>query len=139
MSVERVDSLPSIELEPRSRELPVAGSERSFAEALRETDLFFHLLGYLVGRAAGSSVPVIDGLPASTTKDQLKAVSAAVANALHDAADHLPVYADFQVPAQLGAPALLAFGDVFVGYGAAPGSPCNTPGAPHGPTGPGRG
>ena len=48
-------------------------------EALRRTDLFFHLLGYLVGRAAGSAVPVIDGLPASTTKDQLKAVSAAVA------------------------------------------------------------
>jgi endonuclease/exonuclease/phosphatase family metal-dependent hydrolase len=46
------------------------------------------------------------------------AVSAAVANALHEAADHIPVYADFQVPAQLGAPTLLAFGDVIAGYGA---------------------
>lgn len=43
------------------------------------------------------------------------AVSAAVADALHAAADHLPVYADLQVPAQLGAPASLAFGSVIVG------------------------
>jgi predicted aconitase len=48
-------------------------------EALRRADIFYHLLGHLVGRAAGSAVPVIDGLPATTSKDQLKAVSAAVA------------------------------------------------------------
>lgn len=48
-------------------------------EALRRADVFYHLLGHLVGRAAGSDVPVIDGLPAETSKDQLKAVSAAVA------------------------------------------------------------
>ncbi|MFH1501487.1 MAG: choice-of-anchor D domain-containing protein [Candidatus Eisenbacteria bacterium] len=46
------------------------------------------------------------------------AVGATVANALHDAADHLPVYADFQVPAQLDAPSALAFGNVAVGYAA---------------------
>ena len=48
-------------------------------ESLRQADVFYHLLGHIVGREAGSAVPVIDGLPASTTKDQLKAVSAAVA------------------------------------------------------------
>jgi len=48
-------------------------------EALRRADIFYHLLGHLVGREARSAVPVIDGLPADTTKDQLKAVSAAVA------------------------------------------------------------
>lgn len=43
------------------------------------------------------------------------AVNATVADALNLAADHIPVYADFQVPAQLDAPSLLAFGDVIVG------------------------
>ena len=41
---------------------------------------FFHLLGIIVGRASGSDVPVIDGLPASTTEDQLKAIAAAAAS-----------------------------------------------------------
>ena len=48
-------------------------------EALCRAGMFFHLLGHLVGREARSAVPVIDGLPAETSKDQLKAVSAAVA------------------------------------------------------------
>jgi len=43
------------------------------------------------------------------------AVSAEVADALHEAADHLPVFADFQIPAKISAPALLAFGTVIVG------------------------
>ncbi len=43
------------------------------------------------------------------------AVSAAIANALHEASDHLPVYADFQLPARIDAPAQLAFGAYIVG------------------------
>lgn len=43
------------------------------------------------------------------------AVSADVADAIYYAADHIPVYADFQVPARLDAPTSLAFGHVIVG------------------------
>jgi hypothetical protein len=43
------------------------------------------------------------------------AVGPVIADALHAAADHLPLYADFQVPAKIDAPTALAFGDVIVG------------------------
>lgn len=43
------------------------------------------------------------------------AVSAAMADALHEAADHLPLYADFQLPPKIDAPTFLAFGNVIVG------------------------
>jgi endonuclease/exonuclease/phosphatase family metal-dependent hydrolase len=43
------------------------------------------------------------------------AVGQVIADALHDAADHIPVYADFQVPAIIVAPEELDFGDVIVG------------------------
>src|SRR5262249_25584555 len=42
-------------------------------------------------------------------------VSAAVANALHDASDHLPVVITLQVPAKVVAPASIDFGNVIVG------------------------
>ena len=42
-------------------------------------DIFFHLLGYLVGRRAGRRIPVISNLPKETTTDQLKALCAASA------------------------------------------------------------
>jgi hypothetical protein len=42
-------------------------------------------------------------------------VPIAVANALHDASDHLPVIVTLQVPAKVGVPASLAFGSVIVG------------------------
>jgi predicted aconitase len=48
-------------------------------EALRREDIFHHVLGHGVGRAAGSRVPVIQGLPEDTNADQLKAISAAAA------------------------------------------------------------
>ncbi|MCD4691247.1 choice-of-anchor D domain-containing protein [bacterium] len=47
------------------------------------------------------------------------AVSAAIADALHEAADHLPVYADFQLPAKLSAPTELAFGSYIAGTASA--------------------
>ena len=45
----------------------------------KREDLFFHVLGHLTGKLAGTGVPVIKGLPTETNKDQLKAMSAAVA------------------------------------------------------------
>lgn len=44
---------------------------------LRETEIFCHVLGHLVGAQTGEAVPVINGLPTSTTADSLKAISAA--------------------------------------------------------------
>jgi endonuclease/exonuclease/phosphatase family metal-dependent hydrolase len=43
------------------------------------------------------------------------AVGSVVADALHAAADHLPVYADFDVPAKIDAPVALDFGSAIVG------------------------
>ncbi len=49
-------------------------------EALRQTELFCHVLGHLMGRIAGSRVPVISGLPPETPLDSLKAIAAAGAS-----------------------------------------------------------
>ena len=46
---------------------------------LLEGDLLHHVIGYLVGRKTGTRVPVIDGLPASTNEDQLRALGTAAA------------------------------------------------------------
>jgi predicted aconitase len=46
---------------------------------LRE-DVFFPVLGYLLGARSGSRIPVIDGLLPDTTEDQLKALGAAAAS-----------------------------------------------------------
>jgi len=43
----------------------------------RASDIFYHLLGHLLGRQSGSLVPVISGLPDSTDEDDLKAICAA--------------------------------------------------------------
>ena len=45
--------------------------------ALMEQDIFFHVLGIVLGRESGNHIPVIEGLPRSTNEDQLKAISAA--------------------------------------------------------------
>ncbi|MGD2172572.1 MAG: aconitase X catalytic domain-containing protein [Gammaproteobacteria bacterium] len=45
--------------------------------ALLDNDLFYHLLGHLLGRECGNRVPAIVGLPASCNEDDLKAISAA--------------------------------------------------------------
>jgi predicted aconitase len=48
-------------------------------ESLRRENIFHHLLGHHIGRIAGRRVPVVAGLLPTTTKDDLKAVSTAVA------------------------------------------------------------
>ena len=47
---------------------------------LLDEDVFYPVLGHLVGLRAGQRIPVISGLPTTTTEDQLKAVGAAAAS-----------------------------------------------------------
>jgi hypothetical protein len=47
---------------------------------LQQDDAFYPVLGHLLGQAAGDRVPVIDGLEAIPTEDQLKALGAAAAS-----------------------------------------------------------
>ncbi|MFP3558704.1 aconitase X catalytic domain-containing protein [Paraburkholderia sp. SIMBA_049] len=47
---------------------------------LASRDIYFAALGLLVGKVAGAIVPVIVGLPADTTEDELKALGAAAAS-----------------------------------------------------------
>ncbi len=49
----------------------------SIPDAWKRQDIFFHLLGHVVGRRAGRRIPVISNLPKETTADQLKALCAA--------------------------------------------------------------
>jgi hypothetical protein len=44
------------------------------------SDVLFPVLGYLIGREAGSAVPAIVGLPSDTSEDRLKALGAAAAS-----------------------------------------------------------
>ncbi|MEE8499827.1 MAG: aconitase X catalytic domain-containing protein [Kiloniellales bacterium] len=48
--------------------------------ALLEQDVFYQVLGYLIGRAAETLVPVIQGLPENATEDQLRALGAAASS-----------------------------------------------------------
>ncbi|MFJ5370235.1 aconitase X [Bosea sp. CER48] len=48
---------------------------------LREADVFYPVLGTILGRAAGDAVAVIDGLQGFTSEDRLKALGAAAASA----------------------------------------------------------
>ena len=45
--------------------------------AIRESDIFYHLLGHFIGRQTDNKIPVITGLPETTSEDDLKAISAA--------------------------------------------------------------
>jgi len=49
--------------------------------ALLREDVFYPVLGHLVGRTAQDQIPVIEGLPTTTTREQLKALGAAAASA----------------------------------------------------------
>ncbi len=46
---------------------------------LKSEDAFFPVLGAFIGRIAGNAIPVIDGLPKTTSEDQLKALCAGAA------------------------------------------------------------
>ncbi|MCW0001895.1 aconitase X catalytic domain-containing protein [Pararhizobium sp. YC-54] len=49
------------------------------SQELLQEDMFYHVLGIILGRESGVSIPVVDGLPSDTTEDRLKALSAAAA------------------------------------------------------------
>ena len=49
-------------------------------DALVGEDVFYPVLGHLIGRRCGNGVPIIEGLPLSTTEDQLKALGAVSAS-----------------------------------------------------------
>jgi predicted aconitase len=49
-------------------------------ERLLDEEVFYPVLGHLVGLEAGTLVPVIDGLPAEVSEDRLKALGAAAAS-----------------------------------------------------------
>ena len=44
------------------------------------SDVFFPVLGYLIGKVSNHRIPVIVGLPSTSTEDQLKALGAAAAS-----------------------------------------------------------
>lgn len=52
----------------------------SLSQAALQTDVTYPLLGYLAGAIAGTSNPVLVGLPADVSEDALKAVGAAAAS-----------------------------------------------------------
>lgn len=49
-------------------------------ERLLHEDIFYAILGHIVGAQTGNYIPVIDGLPATVTEDQLKALGAGAAS-----------------------------------------------------------
>jgi predicted aconitase len=57
--------------------------------ALQQDDQFFAVLGHLVGKLAGDLIPVLEGVAALPTEDQLKAFSAAVASSGRVALFHI--------------------------------------------------
>ena len=50
---------------------------RHLPDELKRREDFCHVLGYLIGKRVGEPIAVIDGLPADTHADSLKAISAA--------------------------------------------------------------
>lgn len=54
-------------------------SSAGIPDEWKRQDIFFHLLGHIVGRNAGRRIPVISNLPMETTTDQLKALCTASA------------------------------------------------------------
>ena len=47
-------------------------------ETLRNQDVFYPVLGHLIGREAGSHIPVIQGLPPDTSPDRLRSIAASI-------------------------------------------------------------
>ncbi|RDJ27341.1 DUF521 domain-containing protein [Bosea caraganae] len=67
--------------QPENRLATLVIDVRGLSQALRASDVFYPVLGTILGRTAGSAVAVIDGLQGCTTEDRLKALGAAAASA----------------------------------------------------------
>lgn len=52
----------------------------NIAPSIRNNDLFYHLLGHVIGRNSGNLVPAIAGLSEDCSEDDLKAISAAASS-----------------------------------------------------------
>lgn len=48
--------------------------------SLLDEDVFYPVFGHLIGMVSGNAVPIIEGLPVSTSEDRLKAIGAASAS-----------------------------------------------------------
>ncbi|HEV7261077.1 MAG TPA: aconitase X catalytic domain-containing protein [Bosea sp. (in: a-proteobacteria)] len=66
---------------PENRIATLLIDTNGLSPRLRASDVFYPVLGTILGRAAGTSVAVIDGLQGCTTEDRLKALGAASASA----------------------------------------------------------
>lgn len=66
---------------PQNRIATLLLDAGGLSEALRRSDVFYPVLGTLLGRLAGEAVAVIDGLQGRTSEDRLKALGAAAASA----------------------------------------------------------
>lgn len=64
----------------RNRRATILVRTGSLSETLKRSSVFFPVLGAWLGRAVGSEIAAIDGLPADTSEDALKALGAAAAS-----------------------------------------------------------
>lgn len=65
---------------PENRRARVVVDTTALSPALRDSDVFYPVLGSWLGAELGAAVAVIDGLPATTSEDRLKALGAAAAS-----------------------------------------------------------
>lgn len=66
---------------PENRRATLMIDVSGLSETLRRSDVFYPVLGALLGREAGSSIAVIEGLQDHTDEDKLKALGASAASA----------------------------------------------------------
>jgi hypothetical protein len=66
---------------PENRIAKLLIDASGLSQELRRSDVFYPVLGTMLGRLAGSTVAVIEGLQGCTTEDRLKALGAASASA----------------------------------------------------------
>lgn len=65
---------------PENRRARVVVDTSALSPALKDSDVFMPVLGGWLGAEFGTTVAVIDGLPAATSEDRLKALGAAAAS-----------------------------------------------------------
>jgi predicted aconitase len=66
---------------PENRLATLVIDVAGLSQELRASDVFYPVLGAFLGRSAGTSIAVIDGLQGCTTEDRLKALGASAASA----------------------------------------------------------
>jgi predicted aconitase len=65
---------------PENRHARIVIDTAALSPALRDSDVFYPVLGAWLGAELGATIAVIDGLPAATSEDRLKALGAAAAS-----------------------------------------------------------